>query len=1126
MKTKDRSHEELKLEVEKLRAKLEEAEETLRAIRSGEVDALVVSGEKGEQVFTLKGAEQPYRILIEEMSEGAVMLDADDSILYCNSGFAGMVKTPLEKLIGAGIADYIAPSSESLFLELLRQGREGSICGEIKLLTGDGTFVSAQFSFNTLQTDDARLVYLVATDLTGQKQKQDELQRARDELEIRVEERTEELWKANSQLQDEIAERKELVLALQESEKKYSGLYSSIKDGIIRSDTSGRILECNQAYLDMLGYTQEEILEVTYQQLTPAKWHEMETHIVDQQILRRGYSDEYKKEYIKKDGTVFPISIRVWLIMNEQGEPLGMWGIVRDITEPEHAEEELNKNRKQLQTILDNTPSIVFIKDMDGRYILFNRQWEKLFNPIGRKLHDETDYEIFPLELAEKLRANDRSVINSQTSIDFEESVHLSDGTLHTYLSTKSPIFDDSGNIFAICGISTDITERKQAEEALQESEKRYRSLFENMMDGFAYCKMLFDSDGLPVDFVCLEINSAFGRLTGLENVAGKKVTDVFPGIKESNPELFKIFCRVALTGQPETFEFEFKPLEGWFSTSVYSSEKEYFAVVFDDITERKRAEDALRKAHDELELRVQERTTELKEANKALLESEANYRGLTESIDDLFYAMDRDMRYTYWNKASEALTGILAKDAIGKSIYEIFPDVKGTKAEQFYIEVLKTQQTPRFETQFQIGGKKFIFEINAYPTETGVSVISKDITEKKKLEAQLLRSQRMESIGTLAGGIAHDLNNMLTPIMLSLELLKEKFKDEQSQKMLTILERNSQRGADLLKQVLSFARGVEGERNLLQAKHIILEIQQVAKETFPRNIEIKTDIPKDLFSIYGDATQLHQVIMNLCVNARDAMPDGGKLSISAENFFIDENYARMHTEAKVGPYIVITVSDTGIGIPPQILDRIFEPFFTTKKFGKGTGLGLSTAHAIVKSHGGFINVYSEVGKGTTFKVYLPGVKTEMQNVEEQQLELLVGQGELVLVVEDENSIREVTISTLEKYGYNVLAANNGADAVALYDQNKDKIKVILMDMMMPVMDGEASIREIRKINPEVKVIVVSGLADKDKVSKLERTHAHILLQKPYTANRLLKAIHEVLSEKYFRIESSSHQGV
>ena len=251
---------------------------------------------------------------------------------------------------------------------------------------------------------------------------------------------------------------------------------------------------------------------------------------------------------------------------------------------------------------------------------------------------------------------------------------------------------------------------------------------------------------------------------------------------------------------------------------------------------------------------------------------------------------------------------------------------------------------------------------------------------------------------------------------------------------------------------------------------------------------------------------------MNLCLNARDAMPDGGILKITASNFYVDENYVRMHTEAKVGSYVAIAISDTGAGIPPEILDRIFEPFFTTKESGKGTGLGLSTSLAIVKNHGGFVNVDNTVGVGTTFTVYLPAIKAEIQNLEEQQPELPIGHGEFVLVAEDEDSIRGVTISILEMYGYNVLAANDGAQAVTMYVQNKDKINVVLMDMMMPVMDGETSVRAIRRINPEVKIVIVSGLTEKDKLAKIESTHTQAFLSKPYTTERLLKTIHEILN--------------
>jgi signal transduction histidine kinase len=432
-------------------------------------------------------------------------------------------------------------------------------------------------------------------------------------------------------------------------------------------------------------------------------------------------------------------------------------------------------------------------------------------------------------------------------------------------------------------------------------------------------------------------------------------------------------------------------------------------------------------------------------------------------------------------------------------------------------------EDVPLIEEKFvRLDGSVIDVEVAATPFihqgKHGMQIIVRDITEKKKYETQFLRAQRLESIGTLASGIAHDINNILTPMMLSLELLQEKITDNGSQKLLNALERSTQRGASLVKQIQSFAKGLEGERVDLQVSHLISEITQIAKETFPRSIEIRTDISKDLWTISGDATQLHQVLMNLCVNARDAMPDGGILRISTENIFIDENYARMNIDAKVDQYIVITVSDTGTGIPPEIMDRIFDPFFTTKQHGKGTGLGLSTALGIVKSHGGFMNVYSEVGKGTVFKVYLPVVMTigtiKDQKVKKEQSELLRGHGESILVVDDEIMIREITSSILETHGYKALTANDGKEATALYLQHKEEIKLILIDMMMPIMDGPASIRELRKVNPDIKIIGVSGLTEKDKLAEVSDIHLHAFLIKPYTAEKLLKNIYVILREK------------
>ncbi len=392
------------------------------------------------------------------------------------------------------------------------------------------------------------------------------------------------------------------------------------------------------------------------------------------------------------------------------------------------------------------------------------------------------------------------------------------------------------------------------------------------------------------------------------------------------------------------------------------------------------------------------------------------------------------------------------------------------------------------------------------------ILTVATDITEKKQLEAQFLRTQRLQSIGTLASGIAHDLNNILTPILAVAQLLPLKLNhvDENTQELIKIVLDNCKRGSDLIKQILSFARGTETERTNLQAGHLLVEVARVARQTFPKSIEICMDIAtKNLWTVSADATQLHQVLMNLCLNARDAMTNGGTLTLAIANLFIDENYARMHLDARVGSYVVMTISDTGCGISPDNIDRIFEPFFTTKELGQGTGLGLSTVVGIIKSHGGFVDVYSEVGKGTCFKVYLPAVEG-IENQTFSELEPPPGAGELILVVDDETSILEITKTSLETYNYQALIARDGIEAIALFAKHEQEIKAVLIDLMMPALDSMTTIRTLQKLNPQVPIIVMSGLASNEVLSQAASTNIQAFLAKPFTAWELLNTLQKV----------------
>ena len=487
----------------------------------------------------------------------------------------------------------------------------------------------------------------------------------------------------------------------------------------------------------------------------------------------------------------------------------------------------------------------------------------------------------------------------------------------------------------------------------------------------------------------------------------------------------------------------------------------------------------------------------------------------LLDVATDAIVVRDLNHQITFWNQGAARLYGWSAEEVCGKAAADLLYREAPSNLPEIYQTVLVTGQwqgeliqLTKTQTEVTVASRwTLVRYANGQPK--AFLIVNTDITQKKLLERQFLRAQRLESIGTLAGGIAHDLNNVLAPILMAVPLLEMQPESAKRQKWLDVIEASARRGASLVKQVLSFARGSEGEQSLLEVKHLIHEIKQIAEETFPKAINVMIHIPNDLWMVWSDVTQLHQILMNLCVNARDAMPHGGILRISAENIELDESTAKLHLGAHAGFYLVITVADTGTGIAAPIIDRIFDPFFTTKKIGQGTGLGLSTVMSIINSHHGFMTVSSQVGEGTEFKVYLPALQSN-ETQGPTSPEISDGAGAWLLLADDEAAIRESTKTTLEAYGYRVLTASNGIEAIALYTRHQASIRLALMNIMMPTMDGPTAIRTLQAINPELKIVATSGLTTNETLAEMDIRVDHFLM-KPFTAPELLLALHQTL---------------
>jgi PAS domain S-box-containing protein len=1017
----------------------------------------------------LHESEERYRNILDSIQDGYSETDLRGNFTLVNNMTCKHLGYTKEESIGMNYRQYTSDENakkiKKLYAEVYKTGKPVDLTDH-ELISKDGTTATYELSVSLIRNAEGNPIGFRQT--------------SRD-----------------------VTQRKKSEETLRQSEEKYRNILEHVEEGYYEEDLAGNFTFFNDSLCQIYGYPGEELLGLNYKRYTD-KETARKLFQVFNEIYRTGNpSKEYSYELIRKDGSKRYIEASASLIKDAADKPVGFRGIVRDVTERKKMEQVLLEREEQYRTLLETMEEGYYEVDLAGKLTFVNDSFSKMHareNMLGMTnreyMSKETArrvYEIFNgvYKTGHPVRLVEWEIIkgNGQKAI-VEASVYL--------------INNAQGERIGFRGIERDITERKRAEEALRQSEERYRTILETMQEAY-YENDLAGHFTFVNDALCRHLGYSKEELIGK---ASRQFQD-----EANTKRTYQAFNEIYRTGEPvKALETEYIRKDGTKGTYEVSASlirdaqgKPFgFRGVSRDVTERKQAEEALR-------------------------HSEERYRTIIENIQDGYFENDLAGNFTFVNDVISRHLRYTRDELIGMNYRQYTDEENAKKLYQHYIGLYRTGQPIKpFEAGY-VGkdGTKLLAEISvslmrdSEGKPIGFRGISRDITERKQaeeeklsLQEQLRQSQKMEAIGQLAGGVAHDFNNLLTVIkgysQLSLLDLKE---DGPLRGNIQEIEKATQRATDLTRQLLAFSRRQILDLKVLDLNVLLKDLEKMLRRIIGEDIQLITLLSEDLGKVKIDPSQIEQVIFNLAVNARDAMPSGGKLAIETANVELDEEYAHAHVSVAPGRYVRLSVSDTGVGMTQEVKEKVFEPFFTTKEKGKGTGLGLSMVYGIVKQSNGNIWLYSEPGRGTTFRIYFPRTEEEADTLRErQEAEFFPRGSETVLLVEDDELVRDLAIRLLGQQGYRILHAANGQEALQVAKEHLgETIHLLLTDIVMPQMGGKELSDWLRISRPNIKVLFTSGYADNAIVHHGVLDRGTHFLQKPFSLKTLSRKVREVL---------------